>query len=102
MEINVSDFVNTHSHSGDIDTSRASAEMAESMAARHKALVIGALVKLGPLSSEQIANAVGLDTLQVMKRISDLRNDGKVVDSGDRRQTKTGRMAAVWKLKAAE
>jgi predicted ArsR family transcriptional regulator len=41
----------------------------------------------------------GLDPLQVMKRVSDLRNEDAVIDSGDRRQTKSGRPAAVWKLK---
>jgi biotin operon repressor len=37
----------------------------------------------------------------VMKRISDLRSDGVVIDSGERRLTRTGRKAAVWKLKQA-
>jgi predicted ArsR family transcriptional regulator len=100
METNVSNFVYTHSHSGDIDTSRASAERAESMANRHKARVFSALTKFGPLSSQQIADVTGLEYLQVVRRVSDLRNDGAVIDSGDRLATKAGRMAAVWKIKS--
>jgi predicted ArsR family transcriptional regulator len=94
----MSDFAREHAHQDDIDTSHAAAERAESMADRHKALVYAAL-KTGPLASEQIARITGLNALQVMKRISDLRNEDAVIDSGERRPTVSGRMAAVWKLK---
>lgn len=95
----MTDFAQTHAHTDDIDTSHAAAAAAGSLASRHRALVYQALRSGGPQSSEQIAAVVGLDTLQVMKRISDLRNDGTVVDSGERRQTRTGRWSAVWKLR---
>ena len=95
----MNDFAREHAHSDDIDTSHTAAERAESMASRHKAMVYRALKTLGQLSSEQIAHMTGLDPLQVMKRVSDLRNEDAVIDSGDRRQTKSGRPAAVWKLK---
>jgi biotin operon repressor len=71
------------------------------MASRHRSMVHNWLMIIGPQSSEQIAAGVGLDSLQVMKRISDLRSDGVVIDSGERRLTRTGRKAAVWKLKQA-
>lgn len=98
----MSDFARKHARATDIDTSHASAEQAESMATRHKAMVYAALHRHGPLASEQIATMTDLDALQVMKRVSDLRNEGAVIDSGERRATRTGRMAAVWKIKPAQ
>lgn len=94
----MTDFAREHAHGDDIDTSHIAAERAEGLAAKHKALVYAVLHQNGPLASEQIAAKTGLDPLQVMKRISDLRNENAVVDSGERRQTRTGRPAAVWKL----
>jgi hypothetical protein len=98
----MTNFAREHAHTNDIDTSHAAAERAEGMAARHKKMVYATLKRLGPLASEQIAGATGLNTLQVMKRVSDLRGEGVVVDSGERRPTETGRLAAVWKLKPAQ
>ncbi len=97
----MTDFAREHAHADDIDTSHAAAVRAEGMAARHKEIVYAAL-KAGPLSSQQIAAATGLEYLQVVRRVSDLRNDGLVIDSGSRRLTKSGRHAAVWKLKAVQ
>jgi biotin operon repressor len=94
-------FSTTHAHRDDIDTSHEAAGRAENMASRHRSMVHNWLMIIGPQSSEQIAAGVGLDSLQVMKRISDLRSDGVVIDSGERRLTRTGRKAAVWKLKQA-
>lgn len=98
----MSDFAREHAHSDDINTSHAAAERAESMASRHKTMVSTVLAEFGPLSSEQISYLVGLNTLQVMKRISDLRKEHAVIDSGDRLPTQAGRQAAVWKLKPKE
>lgn len=98
----MSKFAREHAHADDIETSHIAAARAEGLAARHRALVYATLREHGPLASEQIASMTGLDTLQVMKRVSDLRNDGAVVDSGDRRMTRTGRAAAVWMIKPVQ
>ena len=92
-------FATTHAHSDDVETSHVAAARAEIMATRHKAAIYNWLKTIGPQASEQIAAGVNLDALQVMKRISDLRHDGVVIDSGERRLTRTGRRAAVWMLK---
>lgn len=94
----LTDFARKHARRDNINTSHDAAERAEGLAARHKALVYEVLHRDGPLASEQIAAITGLDALQVMKRISDLRNESAVIDSGERRPTRTGRSAAVWKL----
>jgi len=39
---------------------------------------------------------------QVIKRVSDLRAADAIVDTGERRRTRTGRPAAVWKIKPSE
>ena len=95
----MNDFVRKHAHMDDIETSFDAAESIEGTAAAHKALVFKTLKKIGPLSSEQIAKVTGLTPLQVMKRVSDLRDGGMVLDSGERRPTVSGRNAAVWRLK---
>ena len=93
------DFTREHAHTDDIDTSHIAASRAESMAERHREMVLDCLEDHGPLASEEIAVRIGLSSLQVMKRISDLRNDGVVIDSGERKPTRAGRPAAVWKIK---
>lgn len=98
----MSDFAREHARTDDIDTSHISAERAESMALRHKALIYAALKTGGPQTSDELARQVGLLPHQVIKRVSDLRNDGVVMDSGDRRPTRTGRPAAVWALRPKE
>jgi predicted ArsR family transcriptional regulator len=95
----MSDFARTHAHRDDPDTSHIAAERAVPLAERHRQMVLDCLEDQGQLSSEQIASLLGLSSLQVMKRISDLRNEGVVIDSGERKPTMSGRPAAIWKLK---
>jgi predicted ArsR family transcriptional regulator len=92
------DFARTHARGDDLDTSHDAAESAESISKRHKAIVYAALKMHGPLTSEEIAAKTRLEHAQTWRRVSDLRNDGEVIDSGERRPNKSGRQAAVWKL----
>ena len=94
----MTDFARDHARTADIDTSHTSAERAESMAVRHKLAIYAVLKTDGSQTSDEIARKVGLLPHQVIKRVSDLRNEGSVIDSGERRPTRTGRPAAVWKL----
>ena len=80
------------------DTSKAAADQARQLALAHKAMVIAALKHGRPYTSEEIAAQIKLDPLQVMKRISDLRGEGLIDDTGHRRENASGRKAAVWKL----
>jgi len=94
----MTDFAREHARKDNIDTSHVSAERAETMAARHKMAIYAVLKTDGPQTSDEIAAKIGLLPHQVIKRVSDLRNERAVIDSGERRQTRTGRPAAVWKL----
>jgi len=95
----MSEFAKTHARSDNIDTSHIAAERAETMADRQRIKIFQALAACGPQTSDEIAIRVGLLTHQVIKRVSDLRNDGVIIDTGERKRTRTGRPAAVWKLK---
>ena len=92
------DFAHTHTHADDIETPFDAATSIESTAKQHKAVVYAALVRIGPLSSEQIAKVTGLEHAQTWRRVSDLKNDGAIIDSGERRTNKSGRLAAVWRV----
>ncbi len=87
-------------HRTDPDTSRDAAESTVAMRARHL-LMVSAELRKGPLAAEQIAAATGLDTLQVMKRISDLRRTGRAVETTRHYTNRSsGRKATVWMLAA--
>ena len=89
----------THARPTDPDTSHEAAQQAEGPARRHKRIIVGVLRVWGPLASYEIADrCAALDYWQVTRRISDLRRDGKVEDSGARRLTPNGRPAGVWRL----
>ena len=98
-------FTTTHHHARDPDTSVQAARGAQGLAERHKAVIITILVFWGEvdstregLTSQEIADYCELDYLQVARRISDLKRDKRVVDSGERRRSPGGRTACVWRL----
>ncbi len=83
-------------HRGDPDTSHEAAETTVELRRRHLNAVRGALAN-GPLAAEQIADRTGLNTLQVMKRISDLRNQKAVTETKiEYRNRSSGKKATVW------
>ena len=98
----MTDFARTHARADDLDTSQSSAARAETMAHRQKAAIYACLKAHGPQTSDQIAQKVALLPHQVIKRVSDLRAADAIVDTGERRRTRTGRPAAVWKIKPSE
>ena len=98
----MTEFARTHARADDIDTSQASAARAETMAQRQAAAVYACLQVYGPQTSDQIAQHINLLPHQVIKRVSDLRNSNAIVDTGERRRTRTGRPAAVWQIKPSE
>lgn len=48
------------------------------------------------LTAIEAAVAIGLDRYSVQSRLSELRNKGLIVDSGQRRPNPSGRRAIVW------
>ncbi len=90
-------FAHTHAHAHDPDTSHDAARQAKGLAERHKAIILRGL-GWGQGTSAEIAARCKLDYLQVARRISELKRDGKVTDSGQHRASPGGRRASVWRL----
>lgn len=97
----MTDFTREHAREDDVDTSKAAAASIENSAQRHKEIVLTTLKVIGPLSSEQIASVTGLEHAQTWRRVSDLKNAGLIIDSGERRKNRSGRDAAVWRVKVS-
>lgn len=94
-------FAHTHAHAHDPDTSHDAARTAQGLAERHKHIICTVLHLANQgagLTSQEISAYCSLDYHQVARRISDLKRNGKVVDTGQRRASPGGRQAAVWKL----
>ncbi len=91
-------FTKTHTHRGDPETSRSAAHAAKSLVDSHKATIVGVLWQHGPQAVEEVAAHCDLESLQVTRRMSDLKNDGRVRDSGLRHENANGRQAVRWVL----
>lgn len=104
-QIDLNEFVRTHVRKTCPDTSEAAAiAVARPASGDHIRLVIEALERSdAPLTAEQLADRIPqLDRYQVMKRLSDLRNWGQIVDSGRRLKNASGRSAVAWLLRSRE
>ena len=78
-------FAHTHAHTHDPDTSHEAARQAKHLAARHKEIIATVLLFWGSLTSREISAMCELDYHQVARRMKNLCDDGKVVDTGQRR-----------------
>jgi len=78
------------------DTSHAAARTVK--AATLKEEVHGILLACAGdgLTAEEIASALGRPYGSIQPRISELRNDGKVIDTGKRRAGQWGKQIIVW------
>ena len=92
----MNDFAREHARRDNLDTSHEAAASVETSAQRHKQIVAAAIKQHGDMTSEEIANETGLSHAAVWRRVSDLRRDGVLWDSGERRANTSGRQAAVW------
>lgn len=63
----------------------------------------GVLAQLafGPQTADEIAAAMGESPLAIRPRVSELKTDGKIEPTTDRRENASGMSARVWKLKGA-
>ena len=81
------------------DTSQQAFLMTEPMATRHRIIILETMKKYKrPMTSEVIATHCKLFYPQVWRRMSELVKSGKVVDSGRRERTSSGRLAVLWEL----
>lgn len=51
------------------------------------------------LTTEEIADRTGIEYRSVQPRTSELRVEGRIMDSGQRRKNATGKAAIVWVVK---
>ena len=83
---------------------QAAASVAIDTLTRTQALILEALRAHGPLTDEQLCQRIAeverkpVSVSGVRTRRSELVTAGRVVDSGERRQTTTGRQAIVWSM----
>ena len=82
-------------------TSRAAAESMNKngKAAAQRALVFQCLMEHGPQTDEEIHDRLGLDGDSERPRRVSLVDAGVVHDTGEKRATKSGRKATVWKVR---
>jgi hypothetical protein len=79
-----------------------SAEAAEAIAPAAATLRAKALVQIRAAgatgrTAEELAGVMGVDRVSVQPRTSELRNAGKIMDSGQRRENaSSGKRAVVW------
>lgn len=84
-------------------TSAAAAASVDAAALRVRVQAV--LARLGPLTADEVAEALkppGMKVeefrLSIRPRCSELRLAGRIVDTGLRRRNRSGHMAAVWRL----
>ena len=82
------------------DTSREAAEKVDAATLRGK--VLATIGREGPLTADEVAAKLRLSILSVRPRCTELRELGKLEDSGIRRANVSGRRAIVWQLPAVE
>ena len=82
----------------------AAASVATDTLTRTQALIIEALRAHGPLTDEQLCHRIAeverkpVSVSGIRTRRSELVTAGRIVDTGERRQTATGRQAIVWSV----
>ena len=86
--------------SNGVATSDAAAASIGTDVGRLRALVLGYIQTRGGLTCDEVELASGLSHQTASARINDLHRLGRIVDSGDRRKTRSGRNAIVWRVPA--
>jgi predicted ArsR family transcriptional regulator len=61
-------------------------------------MVLQSLSTGGPGTADEIAERLAASPLTIRPRISELRNAGKVHDTGQRSRNASGKSAAVWAI----
>lgn len=79
------------------DTSREAAERVDAGTLRGKVLQA---LREGPATADECAARLGFSILSIRPRLTELRELGRVCDTGARRPNASGRSAIVWGLAA--
>lgn len=81
----------------DPSTSHAAAARVQVFSGSHRAQVLEALKRYGPLTVDQIATRTKLQSQQVNKRTAELQRLGQAAPTGEERLSASGRLERVWK-----
>lgn len=84
-------------HKGGETSAQAAVEMAPT-AGRVRTMVIEALHLYGDATPDEVAQRLGLSILTVRPRFSELKAQGRIVDTGRRHRNVSGKAAKVWRL----
>lgn len=80
------------------DTSAQAATDMAPKAATLRQMALAALREAGePLTADEVATRLCMDRLSIRPRITELKNAGRVVDSGQRGTTRAGKTAVKWR-----
>lgn len=95
----VAEYPDAPGHRG-VETSIEAAEAIQPKHGRLQRLTLEAITSRGAfgLTTDECAETLGLERWSVQPRTSELRKQGKIVDSGLRRRNATGRRSIVWTL----
>jgi predicted ArsR family transcriptional regulator len=78
-------------------TSKDAARQSHGLASEHRRQILAALEGGVELTAGEIAVRCGLTSLQVSRRMAELRSDGEIVATTNTRPTPSGRPAQVWR-----
>lgn len=81
----------------DPSTSHAAAARVQEFSGSHRAQVLEALKRYGPLTVDQIATRTKLQSQQVNKRTFEMQRLGLIDVTGEERLSASGRLERVWK-----
>ena len=89
-----------HCPSNGVATSNAAAASVQPEAARLRALVLNAIRSFGTRGAtcDEVEYSTGLKHQTASARVNELRNLAIIVDSGNKRPTRSGRKAIVWRV----
>lgn len=85
-------------YAAESDTSRDAAESMRDHVARLEGRVLAAIEKAGGATCDEVEVATGLAHQTASARVNGLMRKGRIYDSGERRKTRSGRNAAVWRV----
>lgn len=81
------------------DTSHAAAAEEQSRASTVRAQVLMCIKRNGPMTADAVADHLGYTPFTVRPRVTELKNAGKIEDTGDRGFNASGKRAAMFKAK---
>ena len=80
------------------DTSREAAEFNAGGKVKLRDQVLQAFQQNKKMTTEQVSSFLGRPEISVQPRVSELKNDGKIKDSGERKIGKWGASIKIWEL----